>query len=101
MKHRMIFAVVVALCGWAGLEQISLADMPPAAVVAQMKGGTVTGVGKDEIQVNGTTYKIKEKAEIVDHEGQPLEVEEIRPNGLVKYLLKVGQIELMIVTNPQ
>ena len=101
MKHRMTFAVVVALCGSVGLEQIGLADMPPAAVVAQMKGGTITAVGKDEIKVDGHTLRVKEKAEIVDHEGQPILIEEIRPNGLVKYLLKAGQIETMIVTNPQ
>ena len=101
MKHRMIFAVVVALCGLVGLEQIGLADMPPAAVVAQMKSGTITAIGTDEIQVDGYTYRIKEKAAIVDHEGQPMLIEEIHPNGLVKYTLKAGQIESMIVTNPQ
>lgn len=101
MKHTMTFAVVVALCGWFGLEQISMAELPPASVVAQMKGGTIRAVGKDDIQVDGLTLRIKEKAEIVDHEGQPMEIEDIRANGLVKYLLKAGQIELMIVTNPQ
>jgi hypothetical protein len=101
MKHKMTFAVVVGLCGLMGLEHLGLAELPPAAVVAQMKGGTITAVGKDEIQVDGHTLRVKEKAEIVDHKGQPMSVEEIHPNGLVKYLLKAGQIEMMIVTNPQ
>ncbi len=101
MKHRMTFAVVFALCGSGGLAQIGLADMPPAAVVAQMKSGTITAVGEDDIQINGSTFRVAQQAHIVDHEGQVLSMEGIRPNGLVKYLLKAGQIEAMIVTNPQ
>lgn len=101
MKQRITFAIAIAFCGLVGLETISLAELPPASVVAQMNGGTIRAIGKEDIQVDGQTLRIKEKAEIVDHEGQPMLLEEIRPNGLVKYLLKAGQVELMIVTNPQ
>ncbi|TKB65471.1 MAG: hypothetical protein E8D47_07245 [Nitrospira sp.] len=101
MTYRMAFLVGVALSGWLGLETISLAEMPTAAVVAQMKDGKVTAVGKEDIQINGYTYRIMQEAVILDHEGQPLAVEDIRPTGLVKYVLKGGQIQSMIVTNPQ
>lgn len=102
----MMMSRLIIMCGMtsilaAGVHNAAFAELPPAAVVAQMKGGTITAVGKDEIQVNGYTYRVKEKAEIVDHEGQPMLIEDIRPNGLVKYLLKAGQVEVMIVTNPQ
>ena len=101
MKSRFAIALIGIAFVLPGQYNVGFAEMPPAVVVAQMKGGTITAVGKDEIQVNGYTYRIKEKAAVVDHEGQPLLIEEIRSNGLVKYVLKDGQIETMIVTNPQ
>ena len=101
MKHRMTFVVGVALSGLLGLGTISLAEKLPTAVVAQMKSGMITAVGKDDIQINGSTYRIMEKATIVDHEGQLMEIEEVHQQALVQYLLKAGLIEAMIVTNPQ
>jgi len=89
------------LCGVIGSAYPCWADMPPAAVVAQMKGGTITAVGTDGVQIDGTTYQVSEKAQIVDHEGQPLPLEDIRLRALVRYLLKAGKIESMVVTNPQ
>lgn len=101
MKSRFAIALIGVLFAMPGLFNAGFAEMPPAAVVAQMKSGTITAVGKDDIQIDGSTYRIMEKAVIVDHEGQPLLVEQIRPTGLVKYLLKAGLIESMIVKNPQ
>ncbi len=102
MKHRKMLRMIgVALLLIIGVPGHGKAELPPAAVMAQMKGGTITAVGKDDIRIDGHTYRINPKAEIVDHEGMPLTVEGIRPNGLIKYLLKAGEIELMVVTNPQ
>lgn len=100
-KHKILGACGAALVMLAGSVVPGMAELPPAAVVAQMKGGKITAVGKDDIQVDGQTFRINPKAEIVNHEGELMTMEEIRPNGLVKYVLKAGQIEAMIVTNPQ
>ncbi len=102
MKHRRMLGLsVIALLSIIGFPDLGKAELPPSAVMAQMKGGKITGIGKEDIRIDGSTFRINPKAEIVDHEGMPLEVEEIRPNGLIKYLLKAGEIELMVVTNPQ
>lgn len=105
MKSRFAIAVSVALFAMLGLGHTGLAEMPSAAAVAQMKDGKVTAVGKDEVQIDGSSYRINEHAQIVDHEGQPIPVEDvfqdIHRRALVKYLLKAGKIEVMIVTNPQ
>jgi hypothetical protein len=102
MKSKTALAIAVALTGLLGLEMIGMAEMPlPSTVIVQMKSGKITAVGKDEIQIDGYTYRISPKAEIIDQGGDRLSVEEIRPTGLVKYNLKAGEIESMIVTNPQ
>ena len=38
---------------------------------------------------------------VVTHEGEPLEIERIIPTSLVKFHLKEGHIDKMVVTLPQ
>lgn len=102
MKHRKVRGLsTVILFAIIGFSVLAKAELPPSSVMAQMKGGKITAVGREDIRIDGSTFRINPKAEIVDHEGMPLEIGEIRPNGLIRYLLKAGEIELMVVTNPQ
>jgi hypothetical protein len=98
---RLAIGLTVVVFAMPGLWNTGFAEMPSAAVVAQMKSGKVTGVGKDEIYIDGYTYRIKIDAEIVDHEGQLMPIEEVHRKAVVQYLLKADQIVMMIVTNPQ
>ena len=101
MSNTRTAVVALIVCGTLGAATMSFAELPPPTVMAQMKAGKITAIGKEDVQIDGTTLRVREGVVIVDHEGQPLPVEEIRRNGLVTYLLKAGQIEIMIVTNPQ
>ncbi|TKB60520.1 MAG: hypothetical protein E8D49_05315 [Nitrospira sp.] len=105
MTSRFSIALFGVLFLMLGLLDVGLAEMPSAEVVMKMKDGKVTAVGKDEVQIDGSSYRINENAQIVDHEGQTLSVEDIdqdiHKRAVVKYLLKAGKIEVMIVTNPQ
>lgn len=100
-RNTNIIVAAWALCSVLGATTAGFAELPPPAVMAQMKAGKITAIGKEDVQIDGTTLRVREGVVIVDHEGQPLPVEEIRRNGLVTYLLKAGQIDIMIVTNPQ
>lgn len=104
-KSKFAIGLMGVVFAMPGLFNTGFAEMPPAAVVAQMKDGKVTAVSKDEVQIDGSSYRINENAQIVDHEGQSLSVEDIdqdiHKRAVVKYLLKAGKIEVMIVTNPQ
>jgi hypothetical protein len=99
--QRIAIALVIALGVVGGSMLVASAEMPPAAVVAQMKSGTITAVGRDEISIDGHSFRIKHEAEILNHKGNPMRIEQIVSTGEVKYLLKAGEIEAMIVTNPQ
>ncbi|MEK7350988.1 MAG: hypothetical protein AAB177_08935 [Nitrospirota bacterium] len=101
IKHQGIIVLAITLFIVQGAYGTAFADQAPEAVVSMVKTGYVTGVSANEIQIDGYSYKIKVGAEILDHEGAPLLVMDIGQTAEVKFFLKNGEIQKMIVTLPR
>lgn len=81
-----------------GLAQIS--GFPPQAV-ASFTPGQVTAVHGKSVQINGRNYELKTGVVIQDEEGKPMEPAEIVPGAEVKFHLKEGQIDQMVLILPK
>ncbi|MGQ0810012.1 MAG: hypothetical protein ACT4OO_02150 [Nitrospiraceae bacterium] len=101
LKYGFTIVLGIALIAPLGALSAGFAEMTPAVVVTPSKTGMVTEVTGNDIHIDGYAYRIKEDAEIVDHEGVPLHITSIISNAEVKFYLKNGQINKMIVTLPQ
>lgn len=109
MKGKAIVAVVCA----ATLvhlvpptSQVSMAqtELQPTAMPMSTVGfqsGVIDDVEKSMIRIDGRTYVLKAAVLVVTHEGEPLELERIIPTSRVKFHLKEGHIDKMVVTLPQ
>ncbi len=64
-----------------------------SGVIDEMQGST--------IRIDGRTYVLKIEVVVVTREGEPLELGQIIPTSLVKFHLKEGHIDKMVVTLPQ
>lgn len=73
----------------------------PSAVVASFTPGQVTAVQGKTIQINGKNYDLKPDVVIQDEEGQPVEPAGIVPGAEVKFHLKEGQIDKMVLILPK
>jgi hypothetical protein len=108
-KHQGTILLAITLFTLQGNVGIAHSDMAPEAVVVQTKIGFVTGVSTNDIQIDGYSYKVKVGAELLDPEGEPLmesegvpfPVTKIALGSAVKFFLKAGEIQKMIVTFPQ
>ena len=65
------------------------------------KGGQVSDVRPTSIEIDQRSYEVKVDAIILDHKGNSLELSRIVPTSLVKFHLKEGHIDKMVVTLPQ
>ncbi|MBL8041934.1 MAG: hypothetical protein JNL86_03340 [Nitrospira sp.] len=65
------------------------------------QSGVINEVQGSTIRIDGRTYVLKATVVVVTHKGQPLELERIIPTSLVKFHLKEGHIDKMMVTLPQ
>ncbi|MDR4471154.1 MAG: hypothetical protein R3B11_00415 [Nitrospira sp.] len=83
---------------YAETEQGSEA-MPLSTIGFQ--SGVIDEVLGSTIRIDGRTYVLKAAAVVVTHEGEALELERIIPTSLVKFHLKEGHIDKMVVTLPQ
>ena len=108
-KHQGIILLAITLFTLQGSVGIAYSDQAPEALVVQTKTGYVTGVGTNDIQIDGYGYRIKVGVELLDPEGEPLMESEGVPfpvtkivlGSAVKFFLKAGEIQKMIVTFPQ
>jgi hypothetical protein len=74
--------------------------VPPPTV--GYKSGQVTEVRPPfSIEIDERSYDLKSDVTILDREGEPLELARILPTSLVKFHLKEGRIDKMVVTLPQ
>lgn len=109
MKYQGIIVLAIALFTVYGGAGTAIGDTASAVVVPVAKSGMVTGVSANDIQIDGYNYKIKVGAEILDQEGAPLMESEGVPfpvtkivlDSAVKFFLKAGEIQKMIVTFPR
>jgi hypothetical protein len=108
-KYQGTIVLAIALFAAQGGAGVAFGDQAPEAVVLQAKTGYVTGVSTNDIQIDGYSYRMKIGAELLDPEGEPLmesegvpfPVTKIKLNSSVKFFLKAGEIQKMIVTFPQ
>jgi hypothetical protein len=102
-KTTYLFPVAMALALPMVLSQpvltLGQTDAPPSTV--GYKGGQVTDVRSTSIEIDDRSYELKGDVVILDHEGSPLELGRIVPMSRVKFHLKEGQIDKMVVTLPQ
>lgn len=109
IKHQGTIVLAITLFAVQGGYGIAFGDTAPEAVVSMVKTGYVTGVSTNDIQIDGYSYRMKVGAELLDPEGEPLMESEGVPfpvtkivfGSAVKFFLKAGEIQKMIVTFPQ
>jgi hypothetical protein len=78
------------------------AEMPPAAVLASFKTGTVDVVYASAIKISGTEYRVNSGAMIMNHKENEITLEEVFLRSEAKFHLnKFGEIDMMIVMRPQ
>lgn len=68
---------------------------------AGFQSGVIDEVQGSMIRIDGRSYVLKPAVVVVNHEGEPLELERIIPTSLVKFHLKEGHIDKMVVKLPQ
>ena len=68
---------------------------------AGFQSGVIDEVQGSTIRIDGRSYVLKSAVQVVNHEGEPLELERIIPTSLVKFHLKEGHIDKMVVKLPQ
>ena len=87
-------------------SQVSMTQTELQATAVPMstvgfQSGVIDDVEKSSIRIDGRTYVLKAAVLVVTHEGEPLELEPIIPTSRVKFHLKEGHIDKMVVTLPQ
>ncbi len=65
------------------------------------QSGVIDEVQGSTIRIDGRTYVLKSAVVVVTHKGQSLDLERIIPTSRVKFHLKEGHIDKMMVTLPQ
>ena len=94
--------VILALLGVNGKIAVGLGQTVSAPVTVGYKSGQVTEVRPpSSIEIDERSYELKVDVLIVDREGEPLELARILPTSLVKFHLKEGKIDKMVITLPQ
>lgn len=100
-KGCVIAAFVLGM-SWSIVGQSVGAEMPPAAVLASFKTGTIDVVYASAIKISGTEYRVNSGAKITDHKENEITLEEVFLRSEAKFHLnKFGEIDMMIVMRPQ
>jgi hypothetical protein len=77
------------------------AEISPA-MLATFKAGTVTSVGTTSIGISGVEYRIKANAEILDHKGSAIGLEEVYLRSEARFHQdKDSAIDMLVVRRPQ
>ena len=105
--------VVIVMLGLLTLGQ-TMPSVPSSSLAETAQGpeamlfstvgfqsGVIDEVQGASIRIDGRSYVLKSAVVVVNHEGEPLEIERIIPTSLVKFHLKEGHIDKMVVTLPQ
>ena len=94
-----------------GILALVLSSMPSLSLAqteitmpfstAGFQSGVIDEVQGSTIRIDGRSYVLKSMVVVVNHEGESLELERIIPTSRVKFHLKEGHIDKMVVTLPQ
>jgi hypothetical protein len=97
-----ITVVILALFGMSWEVSVGLCQTVSPPMTVGYKSGQVTEVRPpSSIEIDERSYELKVDVMILDREGEPLEFARILPTSLVKFHLKEGRIDKMVVTLPQ
>ncbi|HJR77289.1 MAG TPA: hypothetical protein VJ805_09955 [Nitrospiraceae bacterium] len=100
-RLRMMI-VILALLAVNGEIAVGLCQTVSPPMTVGYKSGQVTEVRPpSSIEIDERSYELRANVMIVDREGEPLELARILPTSLVKFHLKEGKIDKMVVTLPQ
>ena len=83
---------------------IAQTELPPTALPMSTVGfqsGVIDDVQGSSIRIDGRSYVLKTTVSVMTHEGEPLELDRIIPTSRVKFHLKEGHVDKMVVTLPQ
>lgn len=94
--------VILALLGVNGEAVMGLSQTASPPMTVGYRSGQVTEVRPpSSIEIDERSYELKADVMIVDREGEPLELARILPTSLVRFHVKEGKIDKMVVTLPQ
>ena len=98
-------AVVAAVSGvmstTEGVMSTALADEPSVPQLGVLPEGEITAVGSTTLDVAGRFYGLHPKLTIVSEEGQPMELQQLRPGLIIQYHVKEGALDRIIVLIPR
>lgn len=100
-RARTYGLAVLLLAGMTGTPSSGWAQADAKPNTVGYQRGEVTYVRSSSIEINGRSYELKSNVEILDDEGNPLKWDRVVPTSLVKFHLKEGHIDKMVVTLPQ
>jgi hypothetical protein len=70
-------------------------------ITVGLQNGMVTAVQERSVEIDSRNYPVKETALIVNDQGTPIEFSSVAVNSEVKFHLKEGQIDKMVVSLPR
>lgn len=85
----------------AGLMPAAQAEAPSVPQLGTLPEGEITAVGSTTVDVAGRFYGLHPKLTIVSEEGQPMELQQLRPGLIVQYHVKEGALDRIIVLTPR
>jgi hypothetical protein len=84
-----------------GLMPAAWADEPNVPQLGNLPEGEITAVGSTTLDVAGRFYGLHPKLTIVSDEGQPMELQQLRPGLIIQYHVKEGALDRIIVLIPR
>ena len=95
------FAVVISLLFAIVHPPVGFCQTGSSPITVGFKSGHVNEVRSTSIEIDERSYELKSDVIILDHKGNPLALDRIVPTSLVKFHLKEGHVDKMVVTLPQ
>jgi hypothetical protein len=102
LSHRLGIVAVLVLLTTALQLGVGFCQTVSPPITVGYKSGQVTQVRPpSSIEIDERSYELKADVTILDREGEPLELARILPTSLVKFHLKEGKIDKMVVALPR
>ena len=106
LSHVVIALMIIAtlnvfISTREGLLPAAWADEPSLSQIGNLPEGEITAVGAATLDVAGRFYGLHPKLTIVSEEGQPMELQQLRPGLIVQYHVKEGALDRIIVLTPR
>lgn len=101
-------ALVLLVVGGTTISDLSMhgimrgwAQTAVANFMANFLSGQVTANQGNDIQINNKNYPLQQGVTIIDDEGKPRDLKDLPPGAEVKFHLKNGQIDQIVLILPK